>query len=102
MEKMSEIELALRFLWNGYFALDNENIFDKFGFFWIDRDRRYLVFNTSYLKPGIPYAREGLIQLDDSPNKYPVRVEFEINQPRVAERYYSINSKIDERNCTRQ
>ena len=50
----------------------------------------------------MPYARERLIKLDDSPNADPVCVEFDINQPRVAERYYSRNSKIDESNCTRQ
>ena len=50
----------------------------------------------------MPYTRDRLIQVDDSPNVDPVRVEFDINQPRVAERYYSRNSKIDESKCTRQ
>ena len=50
----------------------------------------------------MPYARDRLIQVDDSTNADPVRVEFEINQPRVDERYYSINPKIDESNRTRQ
>ena len=40
--------------------------------------------------------------MSDSPNADPVCVEFEINQPRVAERYYSSNSKIDDSNRTRQ
>ena len=39
---------------------------------------------------------------DDSPNVDPVRVEFDITQPRVAERYHSINSKIYESNLMRQ
>ena len=38
--------------------------------------------------------------MDDSPNSDPVRVEFDIDQPRVDERYYSSNSKIDESNRT--
>ena len=38
----------------------------------------------------------------DSPNSDPVRVDFDINQPRFAERYYSRNSKIYERNRMRQ
>ena len=48
----------------------------------------------------MPYARDRFIQVDDSTNSDPVRVEFYINQPRVVERYYYINSNIDERNCT--
>ena len=50
----------------------------------------------------MPYEKDRLRQVDDSPNADSVRFDFEINQPRIAEIYYSINSKIDERNCTRQ
>ena len=50
----------------------------------------------------MPYVRYKIIQVDDSPNANPVRVEFEINQPKVAERYHSINLRIDDSNCTRQ
>ena len=38
----------------------------------------------------------------DSPNLDLFCVEFDINQPRVSERYYSIDSNIDESNRTRQ
>ena len=48
-------------MWKGYFSLHNENKLDKF------------------LKEVIPYARDRLRQVDDSPNTYTVRVEFEIN-----------------------
>ena len=48
------------------------------------------------------YERERLKQLDDIPNVDLVRVKFEINQPGVAEKYYSINSEIDKRNGTIQ
>ena len=48
------------------------------------------------------YAREMLREVDDSPNADPVCVEFDINQPRVAERYYYSNFNIDESNCTSQ
>ena len=54
------------------------------------------------MKPGLPYARDRLRQVDDSPNVDPVCVEFDINQKRVAERYYSIHTNIDESNSTRQ
>ena len=40
--------------------------------------------------------------MEDIPNADPVCVEFDINQPRVAERYYSRNSKIDYSNRMRQ
>ena len=91
MVKLYEIELARRGLWNGYFALDNKKKLDKFAFVWVDRDWRYFISNKPSLKPVMPYARDRLIQVDDSPNADPVRVEFEINQPRVAEKYYSSN-----------
>ena len=50
----------------------------------------------------MPYARERIRYFDDIQNADTVCVEFDINKPRVAERYYSINSKIDESNRTRQ
>ena len=50
----------------------------------------------------MPYARDRLRQVYNSPNADPVRVEFDINQPRVAERYYSSNLRIDESNHTSQ
>ena len=65
-------------------------------------EKRYFISNSSSLKPGITYARDRLIQVNDIPNAYPVRVEFEINQPKVAGRYYSRNPNIDESNHTRQ
>ena len=86
MAKLSEIELARRGLWKGYFAQHNEKKLDKFAFVWVDRDRRYFTSNTSSLKPSLPCARDRLRQVDDSPNAYPVYVEFEKNQPRVSER----------------
>ena len=97
-----EIELVWRVLWKGYFALDNEHKLDKFSFVWVDRGRRYFISNTSSLKPGMPYTRNRLGKVDDSPNEDPFFVEFDINQPRVTEGYYFINSNIDESNRTSQ
>ena len=68
----------------------------KLAFVWVDRDRRYFISKTSSLKAGILYATDRLRQVDDIPNIDTVRVESEINQPKVAERYYSSNSNIDE------
>ena len=75
---------------------------DKFSFVWVDIYRRYLIYNTSSLEPGMQYERERLKHLDDITNVDLVRVKFEINQPGVAEKYYSINSDIDKRNGTIQ
>ena len=68
MGKLSEIEVARRGLWEGYFDINNEKKLDKFAFVWVDRDRRYFVFNTSPLKHVVTYARDRLIQVDDSTN----------------------------------
>ena len=91
METFSEIELLHRGLWKGYFFLDDKKKLDKFAFVWIERYRKYFISKTSYLKPGIPYARDRLRQLDGSPNEAPVCVRFEINQPKVSEIYDSRN-----------
>ena len=45
--KYLDIELARRYLWKGYFALDNNKKLDKFAFVWVDRDWRYFISNTS-------------------------------------------------------
>ena len=102
MEKLSEIELAQRGMWKGYFTLDNEKKLEKSTFVWVDIDQRYFISNNSSLKPGITCARERLKHVDYSLNADPVRIEFEINQPRVAVRYYSRNFKIDESKRTRK
>ena len=60
MEKSSEIELARRGLWRGYFYLDNKKRLDKFAFVWVDRYWGYFIYNTPSLKPGVPYAGKGL------------------------------------------
>ena len=102
MEKLSEIELTRSGMWKGYFSLDKENKLEIFSFIWVDRERRCFICNTSSLKPGMIYSSNRLIQVYDIPNEDPVCVEFEINQPRVAERYVSVNLRIDSSNHTRQ
>ena len=89
-------------LWKRYFALDNEKKLDKFAFVCIGRDWSYFISDTSSLKPGLLYARYRLRKVYDSPNVDPVSVEFDNNHPRVDERYYYINSNIDESNHTSQ
>ena len=100
--KLSEIEIERRGMWEGYFALGNEKKLEKFALVWVDRYQRYFISNTSFLKPGMSYARDRLRQVDDSTNVDPVCVEFEINQSRVYDRYYSRNSNNNERNRTRR
>ena len=88
-------------MWKGYFDPDNKKKLDKFTLVWFERERRNFFSNTSYLKPGLPYTSDRLRQVYNIPNADPVCVEFNINQPRVDERYYSINLRIDESNRTR-
>ena len=87
----SEIELARRDLCKGYFDIDKDNKLDKLELVWVDIDQMYFISNTPSLKPGMLYAMDRLIQVDDSNNTDPVRVEFDINKPRFAERYHSRN-----------
>ena len=75
---------------------------EKFAFIWVDSERRYLISNTSSLKPGLPYTRDTLRQVNNSTNTDPFCVEFDINKPRVDESYYSRKLKIDDSNRTRQ
>ena len=102
MEKLLDIDIARRGLWKVYFGINNEKKLYKLAFVWYDRDRSYFISNTSSLKPGMSNSMDRLIQVDYSPNADPVRFEFEINQLRVDEIYYSRNLEIDESNCTRQ
>ena len=39
MANFSDIELARRGLWKGYFALNNKKKLEKFSFIWVDKDR---------------------------------------------------------------
>ena len=102
MDFFSDIELAHRGLWKGCFDLDNEKKLDKFAFVWVDKDQKYFISNTSSLEPGMPYGCYRLRHVDYIPNEYPVCGEFEINQPRVDEIYYSRNLNIDGSNRTRE
>ena len=85
----------------GIIFLYNKKKLENVAFVWFARYRRYFISNTLSLKPSMPYTRDRLRQVYDSPNVDSVRVEFEINQPRVAEIYYSRNSYIEECNRTR-
>ena len=89
MEKLSEIELARRDLWKGCLYPNNEKKLGKFAFIGVDRHRRYFIYNTSSLKPGIPYAWDSLRQLDGSPNEDTVCVDFDIIQLTVVKMYHS-------------
>ena len=67
-----------------------------YAFVSIDRNRRYFITNTSSLSHGTPYTRVWKSQV--APIQYqetPVRVEFNINQPKAAKMYYSTSGKID-------
>ena len=89
-------------MWKVQFSLDNKKELDKSALTWVEMDRRYFIYNTSSLKPGLPYTKDRLRQVDDSPNENQFCVEFDINQTRVDERYNSKKLKIRESSRTRQ
>ena len=57
MKALSEIELDDRGGFRGLVSVgDGSNLL--LAFFWMDRDRRYLILTTTYLADWVPYTRE--------------------------------------------
>ena len=58
-------------------------------FVWMDRERRYFISTAGMLEAGTPYTRCHWQQVDPTPDAPPQRVELTIQQPKIAETYYS-------------
>jgi hypothetical protein len=71
-------------------------------FVWMDRERCYFISTTGSLEAGTPYTRCRWRQLDPSPDAPPQRVQMTIQQPKIAEVYYSTCAAIDRHNRSRQ
>ena len=71
-------------------------------FFWIDRNRCYLIFTGVSMEKGRPYACMQWRQEDSVPNADPNMVELAIPHPITAEIYYSGYCQIDRHNTCRQ
>ena len=71
-------------------------------FVWMDRERRYFIATAGSFEHGTPYTRVRWRQLIDKPNAPPEKVNLVIEQPKIAEIYYSTCSAIDKHNRLRQ
>jgi Transposase IS4 len=71
-------------------------------FVWMDRERRYFISTAGSLEAGTPYTRCRWRQVDPTPNAPPERVQLTIEQPKIAEIYYSTCASIDRHNRCRQ
>ncbi len=71
-------------------------------FVWMDRERRYFIATAGSLAEGTPYSRCRWRQVNQQPNAPPEKVTLSIQQPQIAETYYSTCATIDRRNRYRQ
>lgn len=71
-------------------------------FVWMDRERRYFVSSVGNLEYGTPFVRTRWRQVDTTPNAPPQQVTFAIQQPKIAELYYTTCAAIDKHNRLRQ
>jgi hypothetical protein len=69
---------------------------------WMDRERRYFISTAGSLKPGTPFIRNRWRQVNKDPNADPEMVTLTIQQPEVAEIYYSTCAAIDKHNRYQQ
>ena len=71
-------------------------------FVWMNRERRYFVSIVGNLEHGTPFIRSRWRQVDTTPNAPPQQVTFSIQQPKIAEMYYTTCAAIDKHNRLRQ
>jgi Transposase IS4 len=102
MAYLSGIELQQRGDRKGLIAKDNEGKPNLLAFVWMDRARRYFIASGSSLAEGMPYIRDRWRQVSNEINADPTRVQLTVPQPKAAELYYMVCSKIDQHNRDRQ
>ena len=71
-------------------------------FFWMDRDRQYLIFTGVFMEKGRTYTNLLCSQEDPTPNADPNVVELTTPQPITADIYYSAFGKIYRHNMCHQ
>jgi hypothetical protein len=75
---------------------------EMYAFVWVDRDRHFFITNTSSLATGRPCERVRMRQVQPvETNLPPEQIQFSIAQPKAAELYYDVCSKIDRHNRRR-
>ena len=67
-------------------------------FVWMDRERRYVIATAGSLAEGTPYSRCRWRQVNQQPNAPPEKVTLSIQQPHIAETYYSTCAAFDRHN----
>ena len=65
---------------------------------WVDRNPRYFISTTGSTARGVPYSRYRWRQTISGPR----RVNIEVEQPKVVEKYYATCAAIDQHNRCRQ
>jgi Transposase IS4 len=71
-------------------------------FVWMDRERRYFIASAGSFEAGTSYTRFRWRQIDPKPNAPPEKVVLTIEQPKIAELYYTTCAAIDRHNRCRQ
>ncbi|KAI2490544.1 Transposase IS4 [Fragilaria crotonensis] len=99
---LSSVELESRGDFLALKRLASDNKPSLGAFVWMDRERRYFISTAGTLEAGTPYVRLRWRQLDQAPNAAPEQVTFSIQQPKIAEIYYSTCAAIDKHNRLRQ
>jgi hypothetical protein len=102
MAYLSSIELQQRGDRKGLIAKDSEGKPNLLAFVWMDRARRYFIASGSSLAEGMPYIRDRWRQISNEINADPTRAQLTVPQPKAAEVYYMVCSKIDQHNRDRQ
>jgi Transposase IS4 len=102
MHYLSNLVLYERGARHGVVAKDADGNVNMLAFVWMDRDRRYFIASAGSLAEGEPNVRTRWRQVAQEENAEPTRVELTIPQPRAAEIYYKVCSKVDQHNRSRQ
>jgi Transposase IS4 len=102
MAYLSGVELQQRGDRQGVITKDNEGKPSLLAFVWMDQERRYFIASGSSLKEGTPYIRDQWRQVSLELNADPTKVQLTVPQPKAAEVYYAVCSKIDQHNRDRQ
>ena len=77
---------------------DENNSPSMMAVLWLDRERRYFISTTSTVLDGLPYERIRWRQTENGPQ----RLEPNVPQPEVVEKYYAACAQIDRHNRCRQ
>ena len=100
---LSTVELPEKGNYKGVLNIEPTTGYTFLAFVWVDRKRRYFIYNCCSLSQGLPYTKICYRQIEEvATNIEPDRLEVNIPQPKCAEEYYSCCTMIDSNNRSRQ